>query len=53
MKNGLTNQKLSFDLGHGDILIMGGQTQKFWQHKVPKTSKKVDSRINLTFRVLI
>lgn len=43
-------QKISFELGDGDLLIMGGQTQKKWQHKVPKTSKKVGKRLNLTFR---
>lgn len=51
LKNKHTKQKLSIDLGHGDVLIMGGQTQKHWQHKVPKTSKKVDPRLNLTYRV--
>lgn len=50
LRNKKTRQKISLDLGQEDVLIMGGQTQKFWQHKVPKTSKKVGKRLNLTFR---
>jgi alkylated DNA repair dioxygenase AlkB len=35
---------------HGDLLVMRGQTNAEWQHWVPKTSKPVGERINLTFR---
>lgn len=52
LKSKKTNQKISFELGHGDVLFMGGQTQKFWAHKVPKTSEKVGKRLNLTFRCI-
>lgn len=44
--------KVSVDLTHGSLLIMKGPTQRFWMHQVPKTSKPVDPRINLTFRVI-
>lgn len=44
--------KLELKLGHGDFLVMGKNTQKFWQHQVPKSSKSSQPRINLTFRVL-
>ena len=44
---------LSFDLVHGSLLLMSGQTQNFWQHQVPKTKRKVGGRINLTFRKII
>jgi len=37
-------------LGEGSLLIMSGDTQKFWQHQIPKTKKAVGERINLTFR---
>ncbi|BAZ47832.1 putative alkylated DNA repair protein [Nostoc sp. NIES-4103] len=40
------------NLTHGSFLIMKGTTQEFWQHQVPKTSKLVKPRINLTFRVI-
>ena len=31
--------KVELNLGDGDFLVMGGDTQKFWQHQVPKTAK--------------
>jgi alkylated DNA repair dioxygenase AlkB len=48
--------KIERNLANGDLLIMRGETQKFWQHHVPKTGKKIapqlKPRINLTFRVI-
>ena len=43
-------QKL--DLTHGSFLLMKGPTQHFWQHQIPKTTKSLGVRINLTFRVI-
>ncbi|MFA9187871.1 alpha-ketoglutarate-dependent dioxygenase AlkB [Flavobacterium sp. FBOR7N2.3] len=37
-------------LHHGSFLLMAGTTNSFWQHQVPKTSREVLPRINLTFR---
>ncbi len=42
--------KLSISLAHGDLLIMSGETQANWQHHIPKSTKKLSPRINLTFR---
>lgn len=42
--------KTEVELSHGSLLVMGGETQHFWQHQVPKTKANVESRINLTFR---
>ncbi|MBT8301878.1 MAG: alpha-ketoglutarate-dependent dioxygenase AlkB [Maribacter sp.] len=39
-------------LGHGSLLLMKGSTQHYWQHQIPKTSKQISERINLTFRIL-
>jgi len=44
--------KLEIELTHGSLLIMQGELQHYWQHQVPKTSKPVGERINLTFRVI-
>lgn len=44
--------KKSLVLEHGSLLIMKGTTQHFWKHQIPKTSKPIGSRINLTFRVI-
>jgi len=47
-----TKEKIEIELTHGSLLIMQGELQHFWQHQVPKTSKVVTERINLTFRVI-
>lgn len=39
-------------LQHGSLLIMKGTTQEFWKHQLPKTNRKVEPRINLTFRTI-
>lgn len=44
--------KASVALTHGSLLVMRGQTQANWLHSIPKTTKPVGERINLTFRVV-
>ncbi|WP_019670410.1 alpha-ketoglutarate-dependent dioxygenase AlkB family protein [Eudoraea adriatica] len=39
-------------LEHGSLLLMSGQTQHYWQHQIPKTTRPIGERINLTFRVI-
>lgn len=39
-------------LNPGSLLLMMGATQHHWQHQVPKTKRKIGSRINLTFRYI-
>jgi alkylated DNA repair dioxygenase AlkB len=41
---------VSFALGHGDLLVMGGSCQRTWEHAVPKTSRPVGPRISVQFR---
>lgn len=50
--NTISKSKLNIVLEHGSLLLMKGTTQHFWKHQIPKTSKKIDSRINLTFRFI-
>jgi alkylated DNA repair dioxygenase AlkB len=38
-----------FDLGWGDLLVMGGSCQRTWQHAVPKTAV-AGPRISVQFR---
>jgi len=52
LKHNETNEKMSFDLSHGSLLIMGGALQHFWKHQVPKSKKVMEPRVNLTFRKL-
>lgn len=41
-----------WNLNHGSLLIMKDRSQQDWEHCIPKTKKKVDLRINLTFRFI-
>lgn len=40
----------SFDLGRGDLLVMGGTIQRTWRHGVPKTTRPVGPRLSMMFR---
>jgi alkylated DNA repair dioxygenase AlkB len=41
---------LRFEVGHGDLLVMGGSCQRTWEHAVPKTSQAIGPRISVQFR---
>jgi alkylated DNA repair dioxygenase AlkB len=41
---------LSFRLGHGDLLVMGGSCQRTWEHAVPKTAQHVGPRVSIQLR---
>jgi len=43
-------QVLDLELEHGSLLLMQGPTQHHWVHALPKTTRPVGERINLTFR---
>jgi alkylated DNA repair dioxygenase AlkB len=43
-------RSLRSDLGHGDLLVMGGTCQRTWQHAVPKVARPVGPRLSVTFR---
>jgi len=45
-------ESLEWALGEGDLLVMGGRTQTFFKHWIPRTKKPVGPRMNLTFRVI-
>jgi alkylated DNA repair dioxygenase AlkB len=47
------NRKLKILLEYGSLLVMKGTTQHFWKHQIPKTTKPIGSRINLTFRSIV
>lgn len=49
-KNKKYLKPLSLALTDGSLLVMSGETQKFWRHAVNKESKAKGPRINLTFR---
>jgi alkylated DNA repair dioxygenase AlkB len=47
---GTASAALRHDLGHGDLLVMGGSCQRTWEHAVPKTARPVGPRISIQFR---
>lgn len=50
--DGLT-QRHAFDLAHGTLLLMRGDTQSRYRHALPRTARLVGPRINLTFRRIL
>ncbi|MDQ2838385.1 MAG: alpha-ketoglutarate-dependent dioxygenase AlkB [Actinomycetota bacterium] len=38
------------NLGHGDLMVMGGSCQRSWEHAIPKTARSVGPRISVQFR---
>lgn len=45
--------KHTINLEHGDLIIMKGQTQNYWDHTIEKSKIHDDKRVNLTFRKII
>ena len=43
---------VSLDLYDGDLLVMAGETQIWWEHRVRKDPRIHEERLNLTFRQL-
>ena len=52
MKPAEGGPSLSFDLGWGDLFVMGGTCQRTWLHAVPKRAH-ADPRISIMFRPAI
>jgi len=50
LRHRVSGERWSWDLGHGDLLVMHGKSQSEFAHAVPKTSRPVGPRMNLTFR---
>lgn len=59
-KHRSSKQRIDLLLEHGSALIMTGETQEYWLHSLPKSSRKgatlfgdQEQRINLTFRNIV
>lgn len=52
-KHRTSKQVTSLILQHGSLLVMKGTTQTNWLHSLPKTTKVIKPRVNLTFRTMI
>lgn len=44
--------KYSLPLPHGSLLIMKGDLQEHWEHRIAKSTARMTERINLTFRLV-
>ena len=51
-KHKTTKEKVELTLANGSLLVMKGETQKYWLHRLPPTKKIFTPRINLTFRTI-
>jgi len=52
-KHKQTKETISIILEPGSLLEMKNETQQFWLHKLPPTTKVNSLRINLTFRNIV
>ena len=50
LRHRASGRRWSLDLGAGDLLVMRGESQADYRHAVPKTTRPVGPRLNLTFR---
>ncbi|GAA2026246.1 alpha-ketoglutarate-dependent dioxygenase AlkB [Catenulispora yoronensis] len=41
---------LRYEVGHGDLLVMGGSCQRTWEHAIPKSARPLGPRISVQFR---
>jgi len=48
-----SREVISVVLPHGSLLVMSGACQTFWLHRIAKTTRQTEPRINVTFRRLI
>ena len=42
-------ESISIEMGHGDLLVMGGSCQRTWEHAVPKVAS-AGPRVSVQFR---
>lgn len=47
-----TKEVISLQLASGSLLVMKGETQDYWLHRLPPTKKIFTPRVNLTFRTI-
>lgn len=50
--NTLKQENHKIKLKNGSLLLMEGEMQHYWKHQIPKSSKEMGERINLTFRTI-
>lgn len=48
-----SREVVSCTLPHGSLLVMSGASQRRWTHRLPKTTRVAEPRVNLTFRLVV
>jgi alkylated DNA repair dioxygenase AlkB len=49
-REGGSGATLRYNLGHGDLIVMGGSCQRTWEHGIPKSARPTGPRISVQFR---
>jgi alkylated DNA repair dioxygenase AlkB len=52
-KQSANNKKQAIMLKDGDLLLMAGTMQHYWQHQIPKSTTVTSERISITFRYVL
>ena len=47
-----SKEQVRFILEHGSLLMMKGETQSYWLHKLPTSKLILKPRVNITFRTI-
>jgi alkylated DNA repair dioxygenase AlkB len=48
--SGLRYDPITVEVAHGDLVVMAGDTQLYWEHRVPRDPRVAGERLNVTFR---
>ena len=51
-KHKSSKEKVELVLAHGSLLVMQGETQDHWLHRLPPVAGVLQPRVNLTFRTI-
>lgn len=52
LRHNETKEKVSINLPHGSLLVMGPKIQTFWKHRIAKVRGMHEPRVNFTFRFM-
>ena len=53
LKHKYNKKTVRLELTDGSLLLMSGETQKYWLHGINKMTRTLQPRVNLTFRKIV
>lgn len=53
LKHKYNKKTVRVELTDGSLLLMAGETQKYWLHGINKMTRTLQARVNLTFRKIV